>query len=416
MAIADLDVALKAVVDFFTKSHDFNGIPASQLPVQNVRAAAIELVRDGKVDAVFTNNPHVKHFDAEPVHDQVQKLDAATDWNFVCLYPSPAVLAQVVDRSLYDGRPFTLRLALGVGQLEFLAFDLMVLEHYRNDPRYHYDSDDVSGSIGVTDEHYHSDRMRDADKVLLQTFGFCYDEDLNRGVAVFLRYLSDLSPEHQQVWAARMLTGDYKLHPGYFDASILGRRPKGIPIFKAFLHEQRHINEIAKLVGRAPLFREEFVDDKPKGFGFLIRPTLREFNEFVQTLDKLMSDNINVDFFGGEVEREVLETRGDGVVVARPKGTIAMLDEWTRRTHPPGDQPQIDEMLSTFRKVRKLRQAPAHAIRDDEFDQKYFKEQRELMMAAYDTVRAIRLMLSEHPAVSGYSVPNWLASGTIWTQ
>jgi hypothetical protein len=117
-----------------------------------------------------------------------------------------------------------------------------------------------------------------------------------------------------------------------------------------------------------------------------------------------------------EVEREVLETRGDGVVVARPKGTIAMLDEWTRRTHRPGDQPQIDEMLSTFRRVRKLRQAPAQAIRDDEFDQKYFKEQRELMMAAYDAVRAIRQMLSEHPAVSGYSIPNWLASGTIWTQ
>src|SRR2546427_2325363 len=86
------------------------------------------------------------------------------------------------------------------------------------------------------------------------------------------------SPEHQQVWAARMLTGDYKLHPGYFDASILGERPKGVPIFNAFLHEQHHINEMAKLMRRAPLFREEFVHDKPRGFAFLIRPTLREFN------------------------------------------------------------------------------------------------------------------------------------------
>ena len=270
--------------------------------------------------------------------------------------------------------------------------------------------------IGVNLSTTKSDRMRDVDKVLLETFGFCYDQDPNRAVAVFLRYLSDLSPEHQQVWAARMLTGDHKLHPGYFDASILGERPKGVPIFNAFLHGQHHINEIAKLMGRAPFFREESIDDKPKGFGFLIRPTLQEFNDFVHTLDKLMSDNINVDYVAGEVEREFLETRGDGVVVAKPKGTISMLDEWIKKTYRAGDQQQIDDMLSAFRRVRRLRQAPAHAIRDDEFDQKYFKEQRELAMAAYDAVRAIRLMLSEHPAGADYSVPQWLADGTIWTQ
>jgi hypothetical protein len=411
-----LNTALDTVIEFFLKSADFNGMPASQLAARDVRATAIALVRAGKVDAVFTNNSHVKHFRAEPIDEQVRKLEATEHVRFVCLYPSVTILETVVDRSRYEGRPFTLRLALGDGQLEFRAFDLMVLEHYRNDPRYHYQSDDVHGSIGVTDEYYRSDRMRDVDKVLLQTFGFCYDADLNRAVAVFMRYLSDLSPEHQQVWATRMLTGDYKLHPGYFDASILAKRPQGVPIFKAFLHEQHHINEIAKLIGRAPFFRETFVDSKPRGFGFLIRPTLREFNEFVQTLDKLMSDNISVDFFGGEVEREFLETRGDGVVVAKPKRTISILDEWTRRIYRPGAQPQIDEMLSTFRKVRKLRQTPAHAIRDDEFDQKYFKDQRELIMAAYDAVRAIRLMLAEDPAASGYSVPKWLENGTIWSQ
>ena len=53
------------------------------------------------------------------------------------------------------------------------------------------------------DEYLKSHAMREHDQVLLQTFGFAYDKDLKRAVAVFLRYLHDLSPEHQRVWAAK---------------------------------------------------------------------------------------------------------------------------------------------------------------------------------------------------------------------
>jgi hypothetical protein len=81
--------------------------------------------------------------------------------------------------------PFTLRLALGDGQLEYRPFDLAVLEDYRNDPRYIYQSNDISGWISVHDEHYTSAAMREPDKVMLETFGFCYDDDMNRAVAVF---------------------------------------------------------------------------------------------------------------------------------------------------------------------------------------------------------------------------------------
>jgi len=418
-----LDPVAQVIVDHYLNSRDFNGLPASSLAVTEAdrRSVVLELLKTVQAEAVFGDrhpNPHIKAFAAEPLEEQIRKVEAHEDLEHVCLYPTSNVLEAVVDPSRYPGRPFTLRLALGDGQLDFRAFDLTVLEHYRNDPRYFYRNDDISGWISVREAHYRSEAMRESDKVMLETFGFCYDPDLNRAVAVFLRYLSDLSPEHQQVWATKMLTGDYKLHPSYFDSSVLGVRPEGVPIFDAFVHEQHHINEMCELMAKPHLFREDFRgENKPRGFGFLIRPTAREFNDFMLLLDKMMSDNINVKFFERDIDREVVEERTDGTRVATLKGTITMLEEWLAQFFRVRDVARRDEMIATFRTVRKMRQSPAHAVRDDDFDQRYFREQREVMSKAYDAVLTIRLIFSSHPAVTkkGYKVPDWLAAGRIWT-
>ncbi len=65
-------------------------------------------------------------------------------------------------------------------------------------------------------------------------------------------------------------------------------------------------------MGRPRLFVEDCSDHserKPRNFGFLIRPTLEEFNAFVHTLDKLLSENINRDFFGNEIAFETETVR-----------------------------------------------------------------------------------------------------------
>jgi len=49
-------------------------------------------------------------------------------------------------------------------------------------------------------KHYESSDTDDRDKVLLDTFGIAYDSNRNRVVVVYLRYLADLNPEHQQIW------------------------------------------------------------------------------------------------------------------------------------------------------------------------------------------------------------------------
>lgn len=70
-----------------------------------------------------------------------------------------------------------------------------------------------------------------------------------------------------------------------------------------------------------------------------------------------------------------------------------------------------------MREVRKLRQKPAHAINENIFDQSYFKEQRELIIKTYDSLRTVRLLLANHPLVKSaeIEVPEWLSKGEIWT-
>jgi len=415
------DNILGKITEFYLSSRDFNGLPVRnivqhfKLKEDELKSILTSLIREDKISLTFGDiqpNPHIKAFEEEPKEKQIERLQGS-NLEYICAYPSCAHLKKVVEPSKYHGRPFTLRLALGEPQLSFESFDLSVLEFYRNDPRYSYTNNDITGSICVRGEYFESEKMPSSDQVLLEHFGFSYNSELNRAVAVFLRYLSGLSPQHQQVWNAKIVEGDYKLHPDYFRSSILGEWPERVSIFDAFIEELHHINEMCKLMHRPPLFRDE-LGDKPRGFGFLIRPTLKEYNDFVHLLDKAISDNINRDFFLNDVPFEYEEIRSGGKVVVRQKGTIQILDEWLRLKFKSGDRKPIEKMIDTFKEIRKLRRYPAHKINEDVFDQKYFAQQRELIIKAYNGVRLLRLIFEKHPNVKEYKVPDYIKWGKIW--
>ncbi len=414
---------LKEITQFYLESNDFNGIPISQLadkfnvPPNKLIYKLITLIRKELISVVFGDihpNPHIRAFPDESIEKQIEKL-YTPKINRACVYPLSKQLEKVVDRKLYVGKPYTLSLALGTPQLEFRAFDISVLEYYRNDPRYYYDNDEIRGSISVRSEYYETDKMVDSDQVLLETFGFCYDDELNRAVAVFIRYLSDLSPEHQQMWKAKELKGTYRLHPEYYRNFILGEWSEGISIFEAFLEEMRLINKMAKAMGRPEFFRQIFKEgEKPREFSFLVRPTLKEFNDFVLLLDKMISDNINLDFFKKEVPYEMLEQTRDGKVIARPKGTLSILEDWIHKKYRTDNWKPIDEMLKIFREIRKKRQKPAHAVNENIFNQKYLNEQRKLIIRAYEAISTLRIMLGNHPRTKDIIINESIRDGKIW--
>ena len=416
--------ALGEITNAYLESSDFNGLRfvqcAARLGISEATMARVVrvLVERGLATAVFGDrhpNPHIRAFADEPAADVLARLDGSLVLD-ACLYPTSKHLEEVVSPDDYAGRPYELQLALGGAQLDFRAFDLSVLEYYRNDPRYSYSNDDINGWISVHDEYYESGEMPEGDKVFLQTFGFCYDKDLNRGVAVFLRYLSDLSPEHQQMWRAKELHGSYALHPDYYRSAILGKWGTRLPIFQAFTEELALINKMSELMGRPPLFREAFETDRPREFSFLVRPTLGEFNRFVSTLDKMLSENINKGFFLGDVPDVAEESLGDGRVMVRPRGTISMLEDWLKQKFATDDTGPLEEAIEVLKSVRALRQKPAHAVEPDRFDQQYLHRQRDLIVRSYAAVRTLRLVWANHPAVrrAEVDVPELLHKGEIW--
>lgn len=419
MSNSHSDEVLDVVTQFFLESRDFNGIPfrdlveETGLAPEEVSERLEPLVENEFAGVIHRDdfiNPHILRTSFAPTEHQLDKLspDALSG---ACIYPRQKHLEEVVEPSDYSRRPYTLRLALGEPHLAYRSFELSVLEHYRNDPRYYYRNDDVNGSISIRDEPYEEGSMRESDEVMLK-FGFSYDDDLRRAVAAFLTELDGLSAEHQQIWKAKELGDEYKLHPDFYRNMVLGEWGEKVPIFDAFLEEMELINRAADLMGRPPLFRNEYrtsEHEKPREFGFLVRPTSKEYFNFVHLLDKMLSENLNKDFFQGDVS----DRYEDG----SRKGTINMLDEWVRGVFDTDNWEPWESAIDAINEVRNQRQKPAHAVVENEFDQEYLEKQRKLMGKVYDAVRVLRQVLEHHPAVTekALDVPDYLREGRIWT-
>lgn len=407
---------LALITAFFLDSHDFNGIPIDHLldnrPNSWERLGVLlsALVQEQKVTLVFDINPHVKRFPDLSIEKQLELLKR--DGCSGNAYPSPSILKQVVDRALYVGRPFSEKLALGEPHLESQFFELPVLERYYADPRYNIHFDGYAGRIGFSSDA--ALQILKKDQVLLETFGLGFASNGARVVVVFLRYLHNLTPEHQQYWLTHLERSSCKIVKEYFDACILGKWPESTSIYSAFLEEQAVLNDMATLMGRPPLFRKVYRDgERPRGFGVLLMPTAKRFGDFVHLLDKLMSDNINKSFFAEDVAATEEIHLENGKVGVRQRGTIAMLDDWMRkkcRMENPDDYTQV---FGVFRKIRKLRQPEAHSVQDDQYDLKFDQEQNRLIEEAYQALRLLRGLFACHPKVRNYKIPDWLENSPI---
>ena len=399
-----LEQILKDVIDFYKNSQDFNGIPL--LSLLRIKADKTilhdtikSLIVEGKISVCHATNSHIKSFPDEPVHEQLSILETIEP-SQICIYPTEKVLDVAVDSRIFADKPFTRMLALGKPQLmPPLFFDTVVLENYFSDPRYYLDYYDYGGSISYNGE------MEARDQVLLQSFGLGYrKKDRERVVAVHLRYLSDLTPEHQQRWKTYLIEDDCVMAYPYYQNSILGEWASNASIYQAFLEEIVHINEMLLQAFGKKLFLNDYKSNRPDDFKIILRPTLENYNKFVHCLDKLMSDNIAKTFFDGEVAPK--QANGQN------KGTVTLLNEWLRRIRVQ-DEKIFDEIIKPFREVRELRQKPAHKVNKNQFDKEYFKLQDKLIKKSYIAVRDIRLLLSNHPKLSNYKVPDWLFDGRI---
>ncbi len=432
------------VGNFYLTSRDFNGIPladlykSTKLTELEFKDILRELVKDRSIDLIYEGdipNPHIKPFPAPAIEKQLEKLESIEidkeltsqekearsmgdgpikirlvfDIIGCCVYPTPEFLRATVDWKQYIGRPFTLRLAMGEWQLRPYFFELGILAIYRNDPRYRYHTDDITGSLSAISE----DQLNPSDQVFIKHFGFGFDEKGNRSVAVLLADLSNLTPQHQQIWNAKVLGGYYrfKLHPD-FRKSILGHFYDGDSIFSAFIEEIKIINLMATNIKGKPLFNNTFERyEKPDNFGFLLLPTQREFEQFALTLDRMLFDNINHSFFDGLIEETDLNEKESLEKIS----SFRKMEIWINKAIKFPDPKPKDEMFAIIRKIRGLRSKPAHTYVENEWNNKFFSSQKELMKEAYKAIRTLRLILANNPKSKEVEIPEWLQSGQIRT-
>lgn len=414
---------LSRIREFFTESNDFNGISGEQL-ARDVNARwpdmldeLSRLVELRQVDVVFAShsgNPHIKRVGVLPPGQQLERLGSEGPGG-LCLYPTGEVLRAVVDVRAYEARPYTARLALAEPQLTPVFFELAVLDQYFRDPRYAFVFADYDGSISVQTDHYLSPRMPAPDKVLLESFGIGYDNERARVVAVFLRYLSGLSPEHQQLWRPREIAGQCTMNGDYERAAIWGIWPEHHSVYRAFIQEQSEINKLARLIGKQRLFKQTFDEDRrPREFIPMLRPTRRNLGQFVHTLDKMLSDNMDREFFRGDVPLEDRVARPDGSVERTQLNSLTLLERWLSSRYRTADGDDASgEVLAPFREVRKRRQPEAHALSQDEYDPALPREQDDLLGRVTLGLTKLRLILSSHPAAKAYTPPQWLEGGKL---
>jgi hypothetical protein len=227
------DLILKQAVASFSRSARdgwFNGVVASSLlPLalgdeSQLRMFMLELTAEGKIACVFAcadPNMHIKRMPDLRIEKQIELISREPLERF-CIYPTSKVMANNARSARWRDRPFSKCLFLAEPQLNFRAFDMAVLERYTSDPRYDVKFFDYMGSMSVEDDPFRDDNFPERDKIGLQTFGLGFDNNRDPFVIVFLRYLAELSPEHQQYWNSFISSNDVRMCRQYYESSIEG--------------------------------------------------------------------------------------------------------------------------------------------------------------------------------------------------
>ena len=410
MRIDEMTIERQVVTHYLT-SGDYNGLPLSRLAsdleadIKSLLEVTVPLVRAGRISlpSPYQTNPHVRMFDSS-VEEQLLWFDERESRS-ICLYPTAVSVAEAVDQSTYDDRPFTKLMVLANPKLLLVPFRLDVLEYYQRDPRYEFGFNGRSGWIQMLDEY--RDHLEEPDRVDM-SFGLGYDEEGDRVVVVYLYRLDRLSGKHQRIWKEFLVDGHIDVSEDYITATLDGQPVEANSVYDAIVFEQVEINKLFELMERSPLFRETFEEQRPPQFSFFVKPTQGNYNNFAHLLDKMLSDNMNIDAFGGDVTRLERVEVGNDEFESRQKGSISMLDEWLSLRYPTVSPEERLAVIRPLREVRSLRQQPAHKIIGDTYDKQFYARQDELVWKVYEALHNLRCLLATDPPVSSYEPPSWV--------
>lgn len=437
--MSELEKIQKLVFSFFCESSDFNGVALRNisetlgLDYKDSIDQVKELVKKGVVSIQSSTNPHIIGFTHHAIESQLVILDQAKNIDVtkktygniefvtenteypICVYPSTEYLKENRDLGEFGYAKFTSALALAEPQLSFRFFETDVLERYSNDPRFDFEFHDFSGSISCKYDESGKAILREEDQIFLKSFGLGFDPSSNRLVAVILRDLGRLSFEHQVYWSTKELpASECKVLSDYYDNIIRGNWITAKSVFYALIDEINAIYKLTLSVFGVPLFRKELDGEhRPKNFTFFFSPTTKNYYDFINLLDKYISENINKSFFEGKLDLEEKKPIDEETFERIQKGTLRLLEEWINTVFRYADESIPKEIMKPLKKVRKERQSPAHKVIDNSYDPSLIELQKEIMEGCYLSLGSIRRNIQTHPKARGVELDDSLERDNV---
>lgn len=398
---------LKEIKDYYIGSSDFNGLPFYKLDKKDIDTIK-NLINKGDVECISAfedMNPYIKRLDI--LNDKEEQIESLENYpTEIVLYPSKKYLETL---GLKDEKPFTSMLLNGDAQLKIVFFKLEILEHYFRDPRFNIKFHDCIGNI------YLEEKFIEADYKYIKDFGIGYlkEDSKVRCVGVFLRDLSSLSLEEQMRWQLYMLKKQesYCINYPFIEMLILGKFTEKVSIYDAILDEVKIINQMCTCMGIPKLFKKEFGSveyERPEDFRIIFLPTLKNYYEFLMTVEKMFVDNINTKTFTVNVYpiSSIDPKQDDG----RQKGSLNMFSEWMKKNIRTSADLEVD-IMKILKDIRKERQKPAHGISVNEYSTELYEKQNNLIINLYKSIRNIRLLFKNHPMNQDIEINEYLITG-----
>ena len=143
----------------------------------------------------------------------------------------------------------------------------------------------------------------------------------------------------------------------------------------------------------ANFFREEFDQNKPVDFDMIYIPTYKVYMDYISLLEKIVVSNINDSFFDA-VGWSRYDKEG------KIKGTLVCLKEFLQKVNPNIE----NEITSPLKTVRKLRQSPAHKIKENSYDIHFLNQQHEFTVKVFISVNMLRRLFQTHPKAKDIEV------------
>jgi len=299
--------------------------------------------------------------------------------------------------------------------LKPVYFDIGVLERYFKDPRYLVYYYDYRGTIKKQVENDNED-----DYEHIEHFGLAYSRKnrSKRAIVTFLCVFNEMSERVKSHWFSYRIDkqDEYFPNEGFVKNLIHGEFGEDISIYSALLMELSCINRMCEAISITPMFREEYKESdesqqnqRPIGYHNILLPTRENYYNFINTLEKITTTNINIKTFQKSVPSidKIDHTYKDEAGTIKTEGSVSMLSDWCE-TNFKNNSSIKQSIIAPLKELVKLRQIPAHKLYDNEYDEAIWNDQNELMGKIYDAIRYIRSLLANHPSTESVRVSKFL--------